>query len=167
MVHERRALITAAVTALLTILLLAYVVRLIGRLFDTIGRRPMIAFTYIMSGVLLAATGYLFVRDLITAETQTLCWMAIFFFALNDALGKWLVADYSVGQLMLLRSIGAGVVLAPMILSLRVKVASSVFSTRRTPMTPSRVRNGAMMLAANSSSAVSPLSSATSRWPLR
>jgi S-adenosylmethionine uptake transporter len=32
-------------------------------------------------------------------------------FALNDALGKWLVADYSVGQLMLLRSIGAGVVL--------------------------------------------------------
>ena len=43
-------------------------------------------------------------------------------FALNDALGKWLVADYSVGQLMLLRSIGAGVVLAPMILSLRVKV---------------------------------------------
>jgi S-adenosylmethionine uptake transporter len=43
-------------------------------------------------------------------------------FALNDALGKWLVADYGVGQLMLLRSIGAGVVLAPMILSLRVKV---------------------------------------------
>ena len=54
---------------------------LIGRLFDTRGRRPMIAFTYIMSGVLLAATGYLFMRDLITAETQTLCWMAIFFFA--------------------------------------------------------------------------------------
>jgi S-adenosylmethionine uptake transporter len=44
------------------------------------------------------------------------------FFALNDALGKWLVADYSVGQLMMLRSIGAGVVLAPMILSLRVNV---------------------------------------------
>jgi len=43
-------------------------------------------------------------------------------FALNDALGKWLVADYGVGQLMLMRSIGAGVVLAPMILSLRVKM---------------------------------------------
>jgi S-adenosylmethionine uptake transporter len=42
-------------------------------------------------------------------------------FALNDALGKWLVADYGVGQLMLLRSIGAGVVLAPMIVSLRLK----------------------------------------------
>ena len=25
------------------------------------------------------------------------------FFALNDALGKWLVADYGVGQLMMLR----------------------------------------------------------------
>src|ERR1700691_6419088 len=43
-------------------------------------------------------------------------------FALNDALGKWLVADYGVGQLMLLRSIGAGVVLAPIILSMRVKL---------------------------------------------
>ena len=42
-------------------------------------------------------------------------------FALNDALGKWLVADYGVGQLMLLRSIGAGVVLAPLIASLRIK----------------------------------------------
>ena len=43
-------------------------------------------------------------------------------FAVNDALGKWLVADYGVGQLMMLRSIGAGVVLAPMILKLRVNV---------------------------------------------
>ena len=41
-------------------------------------------------------------------------------FAVNDALGKWLVADYGVGQLMMLRSIGAGVVLAPMILSRRI-----------------------------------------------
>ena len=31
----------------------------------------------------------------------------VFFFAANDALGKWLVADYGVGQLMLLRSVGA------------------------------------------------------------
>jgi S-adenosylmethionine uptake transporter len=43
-------------------------------------------------------------------------------FSVNDALGKWLVADYGVGQLMMLRSIGAGVVLAPMILSLRVNL---------------------------------------------
>jgi S-adenosylmethionine uptake transporter len=35
----------------------------------------------------------------------------VFLFALNDALGKWLVADYGVGQLMMLRSIGAACVL--------------------------------------------------------
>jgi MFS family permease len=40
---------------------------LIGRLFDTQGRRPIIAFTYIVSGLLLAGTGFLFARDLITA----------------------------------------------------------------------------------------------------
>ena len=48
--------------------------------------------------------------------------IGVFLFALNDALGKWLVADYGVGQLMLLRSIGAGAVLAPMMLALRVSI---------------------------------------------
>ena len=66
---------------------------MIGRLFDTIGRRPMIAFTYIISGVLLAATGYLFARDLITAETQTLCWMVIFFFASAAASSAYLTVS--------------------------------------------------------------------------
>jgi len=66
---------------------------LIGRLFDTQGRRPMIAFTYIVSGVLLAATGALFARDLITAETQTLCWMAIFFFASAAASSAYLTVS--------------------------------------------------------------------------
>ncbi len=40
--------------------------------------------------------------------------LAVFFFALNDALGKWLVADYAVGQLLALRAVGAAFVLAPM-----------------------------------------------------
>jgi MFS family permease len=66
---------------------------LIGRLFDTIGRRVMIAFTYIVSGVLLAATGCLFMRDLIGAETQTLCWMAIFFFASAAASSAYLTVS--------------------------------------------------------------------------
>jgi len=39
----------------------------------------------------------------------------IFFFALNDALGKWLVATYSVGQLLLIRSIAGLLFLAPFI----------------------------------------------------
>jgi MFS family permease len=66
---------------------------LIGRLFDTIGRRAMIAFTYIVSGLLLAATGYLFARDLITAQTQTLCWMTIFFFASAAASSAYLTVS--------------------------------------------------------------------------
>jgi MFS family permease len=66
---------------------------LLGRFFDTIGRRPMIAFTYIISGVLLAATGYLFAHDLISAETQTLCWMATFFFASAAASSAYLTVS--------------------------------------------------------------------------
>ena len=66
---------------------------LIGRLFDTRGRRPMIAFTYITSGVALAATGFLFMRDLFSAETQTLCWTAIFFFGSAAASSAYLTVS--------------------------------------------------------------------------
>jgi S-adenosylmethionine uptake transporter len=38
-----------------------------------------------------------------------------FMFALNDAMGKWLVASFSVGQVVFIRSIGAFIVLGPMI----------------------------------------------------
>ena len=38
-----------------------------------------------------------------------------FMFALNDAMGKWLVASFSVGQVLLIRSVGAFIVLGPMI----------------------------------------------------
>ena len=66
---------------------------LLGRLFDTRGRRPMIAFTYIMSGLLLAITGYLFAEDLIGARTQTLAWMIIFFFASAAASSAYLTVS--------------------------------------------------------------------------
>jgi len=46
--------------------------------------------------------------------------LGVFLFALNDALGKWLVADYGVGQMVMLRSIGAAIVLAPVIATMRV-----------------------------------------------
>jgi S-adenosylmethionine uptake transporter len=48
--------------------------------------------------------------------------LAIFFFALNDALGKWLAADYTVGELLALRAIGAAFVLAPLAWKLRVNL---------------------------------------------
>jgi MFS family permease len=66
---------------------------LIGRLFDTQGRRPMIAFTYIVSGLLLAGTGWLFAEGLINAETQTLCWMVVFFFASAAASSAYLTVS--------------------------------------------------------------------------
>jgi len=68
---------------------------LIGRLFDSWGRRQMIALTYIASGVLLAITGYLFVRGLLTAPTQTLCWTIIFFFASAAASSAYLTVSES------------------------------------------------------------------------
>jgi MFS family permease len=66
---------------------------LLGRLFDTVGRRPMIAFTYSISGVLLAATGYLFIHGIVSAEVQTLCWMVIFFFASAAASSAYLTVS--------------------------------------------------------------------------
>lgn len=39
----------------------------------------------------------------------------MFLFALNDTLGKWLVASHSVGQVLLIRSLAALIVLAPII----------------------------------------------------
>jgi MFS family permease len=66
---------------------------LIGRMFDTHGRRIMIAFTYIASGLLLALTGWLFVRNLIDATTQTACWTIIFFFASCAASSAYLTVS--------------------------------------------------------------------------
>jgi MFS family permease len=66
---------------------------MLGRLFDTLGRRPMIASTYIMSGILLAAAGWLFAHGLIDAQTQTICWMVIFFFASTAASSAYLTVS--------------------------------------------------------------------------
>ncbi len=63
---------------------------ILGKLFDTIGRRPMIAFTYAISGFLLAATGYLFSIEVLSAESQTVAWMIIFFFASAAASSAYL-----------------------------------------------------------------------------
>jgi MFS family permease len=65
----------------------------LGRLFDTLGRRPMIAFTYAMSGILLALTGYLFMQGVLSAQTQTLAWTVIFFFASAAASSAYLTVS--------------------------------------------------------------------------
>ena len=66
---------------------------LLGRLFDTIGRKPMIASTYALSGILLAVTGYLFMQGLLSAQMQTVAWMVIFFFASAAASAAYLTVS--------------------------------------------------------------------------
>jgi MFS family permease len=66
---------------------------MLGRLFDVLGRRVMIAFTYAVSGLLLAGTGYLFSQNLLSAETQTIAWMVIFFFASAAASSAYLTVS--------------------------------------------------------------------------
>jgi MFS family permease len=66
---------------------------LLGRLFDTIGRVPMISGCYFISGTLLALTGYLFYLDILTAVTQTILWCIIFFFASAAASAGYLTVS--------------------------------------------------------------------------
>ncbi len=66
---------------------------LLGHLFDTIGRRRMIAGTYGLSGLLMAATGWAFHAGLLDAWTQTACWVTVFFVASAAASSAYLTAS--------------------------------------------------------------------------
>jgi MFS family permease len=65
----------------------------LGRLFDTVGRRAMIAVTYGLAGVLLAATGYAFAQGWLTAVSQTALWCAVFFVASAAASSAYLTVS--------------------------------------------------------------------------
>ena len=65
----------------------------IGHFFDTIGRKQMIAGTYILSGAMLAITAYLFDQGVLTATTQTVAWCVIFFFASAGASAAYLTVS--------------------------------------------------------------------------
>ena len=111
---------------------------LLGRLFDTLGRRAMIALTYGLSGVLLVLSGYLFLIGALSAQGQTVAWMVIFFFASPAASAAYLTvsetfplevralaiaAFYAVGT-------GIGGVLAPALFGVLIDTGSraSVFA---------------------------------------
>ena len=66
---------------------------LIGKLFDTVGRKPMIASTYALSGVLLFATSWMFREGLLTARTQAISWSVIFFVASSAASSAYLTVS--------------------------------------------------------------------------
>jgi len=65
----------------------------LGRFFDTVGRRKMIALTYCTSAVLLAISGWLFADGALTAQTQTALWCAIFFIASAAASSAYLTVS--------------------------------------------------------------------------
>ena len=67
----------------------------LGRLFDTLGRRLMITLTYALSGILMALTGWLFVLGVLDAVQQTLAWTAIFFVASAAASSAYLTVGES------------------------------------------------------------------------
>jgi MFS family permease len=66
---------------------------LLGRLFDTVGRRVMISSTYLLSGLLLFGTAWLFDRGSLSAGTLTACWCAVLFFASAGASSAYLTVS--------------------------------------------------------------------------
>lgn len=66
---------------------------LLGKLFDTLGRRVMITSSYVLSGVLLIGTGLLFRADVLNAWTLTACWSVVFFFASAGASAAYLTVS--------------------------------------------------------------------------
>jgi len=105
---------------------------LLGRLFDTIGRRTMIAFTYAISGVLLIVAGYLFQQGLLTARTQTIAWMTIFFFASAAASSAYLTVSETFPleiralAIAMFYAVGTGIggVLGPLVFGMLVESGS-------------------------------------------
>ncbi|MFF7637556.1 MFS transporter [Kitasatospora sp. NPDC008050] len=66
---------------------------LLGHLFDSVGRKPMIAGTYVLSGVLLFGTAALFQQGLLNASTMTACWVGVLFFASAGASAAYLTVS--------------------------------------------------------------------------
>jgi MFS family permease len=65
----------------------------LGPLFDTIGRKKMISSSYLIAGVLLGVSAFLFNAHLLNATTQTLAWVIIFFFASAGASAAYLTVS--------------------------------------------------------------------------
>jgi len=65
----------------------------LGRLFDVVGRRPMIAATYAISGIGLLATGYAFKEQWLGPVGLALAWSSIFFVASAAASSAYLTVS--------------------------------------------------------------------------
>ena len=115
---------------------------LLGRLFDTLGRRTMIAFTYGVSGILLALSGYLFSIGVLSAQTQTIAWMVIFFFASPAASAAYLTVSETFPlevralAIALFYAVGTGIggVIGPALFGALIDTGSRVKRFRRLPV---------------------------------
>ena len=65
----------------------------LGKLFDTKGRRLMTGGTFVLSGMLLMLGGLLFWLDLLNLASQVVCWTVIFFIASTSASAAYLSAS--------------------------------------------------------------------------
>jgi MFS family permease len=94
----------------------------------------MIAFTYAVSGILLAVTGYLFSIGVLSAQTQTIAWMVVFFFASPAASAAYLTVSESFPlevralAIALFYAIGTGIggVLGPALFGVLIESGSRV-----------------------------------------
>ncbi|HEX3911114.1 MAG TPA: MFS transporter [Solirubrobacteraceae bacterium] len=66
---------------------------LLSPLFDVVGRKPMIAGTYLLSGVLLIVTGLLFKEHQLDDISFTACCCVVFFFASAGASAAYLTVS--------------------------------------------------------------------------
>jgi MFS family permease len=66
---------------------------LLGHLFDSLGRKIMITGTYVLSGILLLGTAWLFGAGVLSATTMTLCWVVVLFFASAGASSAYLTVS--------------------------------------------------------------------------
>lgn len=105
---------------------------LLGPLFDSVGRRRMIALTYVLAGVGLALTSWAFMMGWLDARSQALCWSAVFFLASAAASSAYLTVSevfplemramaiavfYAIGT-------GAGGFAAPLLFGLLIETGS-------------------------------------------
>lgn len=65
----------------------------LGKLFDTVGRKPMIAVTYGISGILLIATVFPFVNGMLSAKALDICFTVTFFVASSAASAAYLTVS--------------------------------------------------------------------------
>ncbi|MEV5511039.1 MFS transporter [Streptomyces orinoci] len=66
---------------------------LLGKLFDTVGRRIMISSTFVLSGALLFVTAWLFGAGYLSAVKLTACWAVVLFFASAGASSAYLTVS--------------------------------------------------------------------------